>query len=151
MFFYYFKCSHPLLGCFKQLATLSFWLCISLICSWIHIEQFLNAISTLMALQYNMLSLTFPWLDAFSFSLQQKGLPVFHICIKISRFLPQTAPTSARGCSGDFSHWKSAWKIIFTFQHWYTGRKQRSCYFMIHFIPFNTAASSFPHFHSTEA
>lgn len=120
---YYFKCSSLLLGCFKPLAILSFWLCILLISSWILYLKFLNAISTLMDPQFSVLPLTFPWLGAFPLGLHKKGSLILYVCTKPNHFLPQTAPTTS-WCSGGFAHWKCPWKIIFMFRHWYTGGKK---------------------------
>lgn len=79
-----------------------------------------------MALQYSILSLTFPWLAAFPLGLHQKGSPIFHIGTKTSHLLPWTAPTTALWCSGGFAHWWCPGIIIFTFwHHRYTRKKER--------------------------
>lgn len=99
-----------------------------------------------MALQYSILSLTFPWLAAFPLGLHQKGLPIFHICTNTSHLLPRTAPTAAPWRSGGFAHWWCPGIIIFTFWHRYTRKKERWLSYMtltsltLHKL-FNTSSS----------
>lgn len=76
--------------------------------------------------------LTFPWLGAFLLGSHQKSPSIFHVCTKTNRLLPRTTPTTAPWCSGGFAHWRCPWKTVFTFPHWYTGRKEISHNYVMH-------------------